>query len=293
MTDQLLGQVAALGAGMVFSITSTLFALVGRKYHSLYVMQIYLPMAAISLIVIHYIANGYLFPSDAGIRWVYLGASGILGYGFTMWFLINAYGQIGPRLTQLVASIKPIISAIFAFFIFNQSLGLQALIGMALTLIGIAWVILNKGEMGQHKNLRLGIFFATMSALAQAAGYIFSTEGLKDDFNPISAAVIRITVATCVVWPLLTLGRRNQPSSTINKRHLIYIAIGTLTGPILGALLMLTALQNASVGVASTLFNTTPIFLIPIGYVVFKERITISTILGTLVAFGGIAIFFL
>jgi drug/metabolite transporter (DMT)-like permease len=60
---------------------------------------------------------------------------------------------------------------------------------------------------------------------------------------------------------------------------------------IAGSLLLLS-FQFIPVGVSTTLSHTTSIMLIPIGYFVFKERITLRAIIGTFVTIIGIAILF-
>jgi drug/metabolite transporter (DMT)-like permease len=57
--------------------------------------------------------------------------------------------------------------------------------------------------------------------------------------------------------------------------------------------LSLIAVQNAPVGVASTLTSLTPVFLLPLGWLFFKERITQRAVVGTALAVAGTAILFL
>jgi len=73
----------------------------------------------------------------------------------------------------------------------------------------------------------------------------------------------------------------------------MFLSGGAITGPVTGVWLSLIAVQLTPVGIASTLIAMTPIFLLPISRLVFKERITIRAILGTLVAFAGTALLFL
>jgi drug/metabolite transporter (DMT)-like permease len=47
------------------------------------------------------------------------------------------------------------------------------------------------------------------------------------------------------------------------------------------------AVQDTNIGVASTLSSLMPIFLIPISYVVFGERVTRQAVIGTVIAFSG------
>ena len=71
------------------------------------------------------------------------------------------------------------------------------------------------------------------------------------------------------------------------------ILAGTMTGPILGVWLSLVAVQNAPVGIASTLMALTPIFLLPVATVFFHEQITGRAVAGTVVAFAGTTLLFL
>ena len=78
-----------------------------------------------------------------------------------------------------------------------------------------------------------------------------------------------------------------------NPRVLGWLGIAAFTGPVLGATLSLFALQHTQVGIASTLIALPPVFLLPISWVVFKEKFDWSAVLGTLIAIGGVALLFL
>ena len=72
-----------------------------------------------------------------------------------------------------------------------------------------------------------------------------------------------------------------------------YILGGAAAGPTIAVTLTLFAIQNAEVGVASTLTSLTPIILLPAGYFAFKERFGWQAIVGTLLAITGVALLFL
>ena len=69
---------------------------------------------------------------------------------------------------------------------------------------------------------------------------------------------------------------------------MLIVLLGTLVGPVLGIWLSMIALEGAKAGVAVALINTSPLILIPIAYFAYGERPTLRTILGTLVAIGGV-----
>ncbi|HRN49829.1 MAG TPA: EamA family transporter [Anaerolineales bacterium] len=80
---------------------------------------------------------------------------------------------------------------------------------------------------------------------------------------------------------------RNQP------RAFGLLLIGSLFGPVTGVWLSLVSIQNTQVGIASTLIAMVPIFLLPVGYFVFEEKVSPRGTAGTLVALAGVAILFL
>jgi drug/metabolite transporter (DMT)-like permease len=108
--------------------------------------------------------------------------------------------------------------------------------------------------------------------------------------------LIRLVVAALIVWVLALLGR--QIGTTIaalqaKPRAGLRLFGGVVAGPVIGVWLSLIAVQRTSVGIASTLTSLTPIFLIPVSYVVFNERVTRTAVFGTLLAFVGTVLLFL
>jgi drug/metabolite transporter (DMT)-like permease len=70
------------------------------------------------------------------------------------------------------------------------------------------------------------------------------------------------------------------------------VLIASIAGPVVGVWLALTSFQLAPLGIVTTLQSLAPIFLIPIGFFVFKERITRRNVLGTLIAIAGSVLLF-
>jgi drug/metabolite transporter (DMT)-like permease len=68
---------------------------------------------------------------------------------------------------------------------------------------------------------------------------------------------------------------------------------GSVVGPFLGIWLSLIAIQQARLGIASTLMALPPVMLIPIEYLVYKRPVSLRATLGTLATFAGVALIFL
>ena len=61
-------------------------------------------------------------------------------------FLFQAYIWIGPRLGLLLLSLAPVLAALLAWLFLGEVLSPLDGLGMAATLGGIAWVILEPGR---------------------------------------------------------------------------------------------------------------------------------------------------
>jgi drug/metabolite transporter (DMT)-like permease len=296
-----LGEIAALITSVCFSSTSTLFTLAGRRVGSLIVNRTRLILALLFLIPTHWIFLGYPLPLAAEpSRWFWLGLSGVVGLVLGDIFLFQAFVLIGPRLSMLMMSLAPILAALMAWLFLAERLGIGQLFGIALTLTGVAWVILerngaNREDLDQ-KDYLLGILFGLGGAAGQALGLVLAKFGLGGDFSPISANIIRMSAAAITLWGLALI--QGQALPTIQKlrrdhRAVWLIVGGAFTGPFLGVSFSLLAVQRAQIGIASTLMALPPVILLPVSYLVFKERYGWQAVAGTLVALAGVALLFL
>ncbi len=73
-------------------------------------------------------------------------------------------------------------------------------------------------------------------------------------------------------------------------RATAFTALGSIFGPVAGVWLSLVAIDRAPIGVASTLMSLTPLFLIPVSRLVFREPIMPRAVFGTLLALAGVAL---
>jgi drug/metabolite transporter (DMT)-like permease len=297
----LIGELAALGTSFFFSFTSTLFTLAGRQVGAMVVNRTRLLLAVLVLMLIHFTFLGSLLPTDASSdHWVWLGLSGIVGLVMGDAFLFQAFIWIGPRLSMLMMSLAPVIATLLAWFFLDETLGIWQIAGILITISGIVWVVMERSEAAKmhsaNPNHWRGILFGLGAATGQAGGLILAKLGLSGNFNPISGNAIRMVSAAALLWAItLVQGKAVETISTIhqNRRAASFMLIGAITGPVLGVSLSLLAVQNAEVGVASTLMALPPVFLLPISRLIFKEQFGWRAILGTIVAIIGVALLFL
>ncbi len=289
------GESAALLTALCWSLNSICFTVAGRRVGSASVNLGRLLMAWVTLLLVHLVVYGSLFPMQAGgARLGWLGVSGLIGFALGDAVLFEAFVLLGARLAMLLMTLSPIFSALLAWLFLGQNLSLPKILAMVVTLGGIGWVVWGGGEHEDHPHLWRGILLGIGGALGQSVGLVFSKFGLVGGFPPISANLIRVTAGVLAL--LLYFGLRGSLRSTLGTlrdgRATAFIGLGAVTGPVLGVVLSLIAITKASMGVAATLMSLSPVILLPVSHFVFKEKIGGHAILGTLLALAGAAALF-
>lgn len=293
-----LGEIAALATAICWTLNAMAFEAGGKRVGSLSVNYIRFFVAFPLLAITAFFTRGLAFPVDAtGSAWFYLSISGLIGFVLGDIFLFQALVEIGSRITLLIKSMGPPIAALAGFLIMGESISVTGLLGMFITMLGIALVILsrNPGEKKMKLNRPLrGIIYALLGAFGQAMGLIFSKLGMGS-YNPLAATQIRIIAAFLVFTILITLRKKwSEIRAAFNDKKAIgHIAIGAILGPFIGVTFSLVALQYAPAGIVSSLTSISPILIIPFSIGVFKEKVLPKEILGALLSILGVIILFL
>ena len=296
--DAYTGEIAALGTALCWSFGSCCFTISSRRIGHNYVNQLRLTLALILLTAAHFFIYGRLTPVNlAAHHWFWFGISGFAGFVIGDRMLFKSFVLIGPRLGMLLMSTVPIFSTITAWVFLNEALELKKIIAIAVTLCGVTWVILERRNNNKHEegHYGLGILCGIGAAFCQALGLILSKKGLGNDFPALSGNIIRVVVSVIIMWCIPFFGEKASLAikKLADKKATLALFGGSFFGPFAGVWLSLIAVKYAYVGIASTLMALPPIILIPLSYIVFKEKISWGAAIGTVVAIGGVALIFI
>jgi drug/metabolite transporter (DMT)-like permease len=299
-----IGEIAGLLTSLFFAANAVVITRAGAQVGSVVLNRTRVVFALVYLVLLNIVLFHEPLPFQAATdRWLWLGLSGIIGLAIGDAFLFRAYLSIGPRLGSLLLSLSTVFGILEAWLFFGETLRPAQVLGIALALAGIMWVILEHRPPSAMAGSALpsarpasGIFFGVLAALGQATGLVFSRQGMQGNFSPISGNAIRMLAAVIALWLVALL--QKQAGSTVEslRAHpsaLKLIALAALLGPVFGVSLSLLAVQNAPVGIASLLTSLSPIFILPFSHVFFKERLGWQPIAGTLLAMLGVIILFL
>jgi drug/metabolite transporter (DMT)-like permease len=319
-----LGELAALATAICWTMTALSFESAGRRVGSLAVNIIRLALALVFLTAFGAIARGHALPVDAGGRaWLWLGVSGLIGFCLGDLCLFRAFVLIGARLAMLFMSLVPPMVALISLVALGEKLSGHDLLGMALTVGGVTWVVgerrrRNPGPAGAATAIpagtattapagagspglpggpqagAAGVLLGLGAAAGQAVGLVLSKYAMGS-YHPFAATQIRVIagVAGFAVlfslfgwWPRVWAALRHRPA-------MARITLGAVFGPFLGVSFSLLAVQKTQAGVASAIMSIVPVLIIGPSILLFKERVSPRAVAGAAVAVAGVAVLFL
>ena len=292
-----LGEISALITAFFWSGTSMAFTEASIRIGSIQLNVSRMFLASFLLFLTVLIAQINYELSFFQIQ--FLVYSGIAGLVLGDTFLFKAFQLIGARLGMLMMALVPAISTILAFFFLDEFITALGILGMAVTISGIALVILErKNDTGSKMSIsKIGIFYGFLGALGQASGLILAKFAFDEGhINGFLAAFIRLSSAVLILGTLAVLsGRFKNPVGVYrkDKKALISTVIGTLLGPYFGITFSLIAIANTKVGIASTLMALVPVIMLPLVRFYYKEKLSWRAIGGAFFAVIGVAILFL
>jgi drug/metabolite transporter (DMT)-like permease len=239
-------------------------------------------------------------PGYKHYQWLVL--SGIVGFTLGDFFGFSSFVRLGPRLASIYTTLGPGFALLFGFLFLGEKISFVGFIGVGITLGGVLWLTKSRSE---NQNLKshgftadgLGIFFGIASAFCQGLGLTLSKLGLLENtpahqVGEIHANWIRLLGAfssaflfSVVTGNLITHAR---PVFTNKSGGVIFMLLGTIFGPVLGVSLSLVAISTINVAVAQTIFALLPVFVLPLNYFIYKEKITLISILACIVSISGV-----
>jgi drug/metabolite transporter (DMT)-like permease len=293
------GEFAALGTAVCWAAGSNFFAAAGQRLGSVVLNRLRITVAAVFLCTALLVLRGSPWPVWAAPWQVgVLALSGIVGFVFGDSWYFRSLVIIGPGRASLVTSMWPVFTALLAWPLLGERPGPLVLLGMALTLGGIGWVIWERQQkVADHVegSMLVGVMAGVLGAVGQAGGYVLSKMALRPGLDALSATVIRIVAAAAGVWLLAAFQRdvRRSLGALRDRRGSAFMVGGAFFGPFMGVTLSLTALKFIEAGVAASITAIYPVLTLLLSARFHGERLTLRTLAGSLVAGVGVVVLFL
>jgi drug/metabolite transporter (DMT)-like permease len=279
-------------------VSALAFQGAGRRVGSLPVNLIRLVMAVFLLGAFTWATRGMALPMDASPHtWAWLSLSGLVGFTVGDLCLFRAFVLVGARISMLIMTLVPLFTTIFGFLVMGEVLTVQQWAGMALTIAGVSSVVSERRRDANGRMERLpagGVLLALAGAFGQALGLVLAKYGMGP-YNAFAATQIRVLAGIVGFAVVFTLtGRWPRVRTALEDgRAMTATGLGAFFGPFIGVSLSLVAVQYTEAGVAATLMALTPVLIIPVSVVFYRERVAWPAAVGAAVAVCGSALLFL
>ncbi len=311
-----LGELISLLVAFMWTFTALFIEYASKKLGHLPVNFLRLVLAFLFTGLLLTVFTGHFLPQAADAKtWFWMSVSGLVGFVFGDICLFYSYVVIGSRFGQLFMTLAPPAAAIAGYFILDEKIGWMGVLGMTVTLAGIAISILsrqksNNGNPG-HYRLKLplkGVLLGIGAGLGQGLGlvlsklgmeyYSLSAEGSSQEvlqMIPFAASQIRMVIASISLVLILMLSQQLKNVKPVfhNKKAAWSIVLATFFGPFLGVAGSLMAVQYTASGIASTIMATTPILILFPAVFIQKQKVRTAEVLGAIISVLGVALFFI
>jgi len=300
------GEVAALCAAFLWAVSSVIYARLGQRIPPLALNLLKGAIAIILLILTLLLRGEFLqvmpLGSIAPVPLCLLLLSGVLGIGLGDTAFFVALNCLGPRRALLMETLAPPITAILSLIFLQESLSFSAWCGILLIIVGVAWVITEQVTNLSKRPVHLlrGIGFGILAAIALATGGVLSRAALANtSISPLWAALLRLSAAVLMLLAWVWLRSKQEARKQSYSHIKIFqplpvigaIFFAAFAGTYLGIWLQQTALKFTAAGIALTLTNTSPLFMLLFA-IWMGEQVSLRSMLGVLIAIGGIAVLF-
>ena len=325
-----IGETIALGVAVSWTATALFAEVASKRMGSLPLNTLRMTMSLLLLAVTLWLLLGVPYPRFAdGDTWLWLALSGVVGYVIGDYCLMQGYIYIGSRFGQLFMTLSAPTAALTGFLLLGEKMSWLAILGMAVTLSGIAMSILSKPDSNkisifnfQFSISKKGVFFAAVAGICQGFGLVLSKMGLEKYGHalsmagvdpsvapdgailpvpmmfsvPFAATMIRASIGLVGFFVLLLVFNRDwqqKLSHAAHDRKAMWCLLGaTVFGPFVGVSASLLATQYTATGIAQTLFALTPVLIIAPAAWLFHQKVTAREVIGAVISVMGVCLFF-
>lgn len=207
----------------------------------------------------------------------------------------------GPRLTELLLCLKAPIVAFLAYVWMGEVLGPGDLLGGAFVIAGLL-IAIQFGSEDRHRHEGLGrqlipvLMLGGMAAGFQGLGFVALKPALENGAEPVAIAAIRLSGAAVLVvlmgaLPTSVGSRQNQQSHRGVSPYLLFRTIVPgVIGYVIASSLLLYAFANMEAAIATILGSLSPLFVLPILWLVEGKKPNSQSVLGAALAVTGGAV---
>jgi drug/metabolite transporter (DMT)-like permease len=323
----MIGELIAIFAVLTFVVSNVLFRKTEDEASPIFINFFRTAIGTFTFLIFAFFLNIlykiFLLPFEL---WIILFVSFLFGqvFGDTAYF--NAQKDMGTTLALGVSMTFPLFTFILSMIFLNKKFDISLLFSLISISIGVIIIGKSKANMNitkdpsfkpfKHANqnklkikLHLRSFrtliFGLIASLSWAIGLIIIEYAtlqidvllsLQEGLSSILGNVIRFPFAAAILT--IMVGHENYSMKKKTERSLfkksaatwVYLIIAALIGTSLGAYVYTEAARVAGSTVMSLIASASPLFSLPLTYIINKEKITKIGFIGVILTIIGVII---
>jgi drug/metabolite transporter (DMT)-like permease len=266
-------------------IAAVLWGMIGLFINKLYqygfeplqVVSIRAICSAFMLVLYLLITNkGLLRIKLADVK--YFIGTGIISFAFFNWCLFVAIKTTSLSVATILMYTAPAFVTIFSIILFKEKLNSKKLISLALTFLGCV-LVTGFFQSSANRVSTIGILAGLGAGLGYALYSIFGKYALEK-YDPMTIPAYTFVFAAIGLIPLTDF---KEIITTLSNTTALYYAIALgLFSTVLPFIFYTKGLAKLESSKASLIATLEPVVASIIGFIVFKENITFSKVLGIL-----------
>jgi drug/metabolite transporter (DMT)-like permease len=240
-----------------------------------------------------------------GLGWFFF--SGVIGFGLGDYGLFQALPRLGPRLSSLMINcLSAPIGAVIEWLWLDTRLSLAQVMCGLVVLAGVGLSLApERREPLERRAWLVGLFFGLIAGFGQGYGAVLTRKAYAlaaaagESVDGGTAAYQRILgglafVALPYGWWLLRRRLREErapvlpPTASERRRVCGWVLANALAGPSVGVGFYQLALKTTPSGVVLPITALAPLVVIPLAYLFDGDRPGGRSIVGGIVAVGGV-----
>lgn len=292
------GELIALLAAFLWAISSIIYSRVGI-FIPPFELNLIKGLLALLFVGVALLAGQVALAVVPLLGMLALGLSGAVGVGLGDTAYFQSMQDIGPGRAALLKVFSPPLAALIALIFLGERLPASIWGGILLTILGVALVLSDRAPQAMLGSGRLGrgVFYGLLAALCEAIGVVLARGVLtQTGIHPLWSTAFRLVGAILVllIWVAAWRPRLLAWRKLDNAPRLAGLTTaGIFMGTFLGIVLQQTALSLAAAGIVITLTTTSPLFIMILVSLIWKQPVRARALFGVLIALLGIAWLFL
>ncbi len=212
--------------------------------------------------------------------WMFIG-TGVLSLTFFSLCYFKTILECGVSVAVILLYTSPIFILLFSLFLFNEKLNLKKIIALVLTFLGC---ILISGLSGESKVTMKGFLIGLGSGLGYGLYSIFSRYALKK-YSSLTVTFYTFVFSGISLIPVINFSKVFE----IMNFEILFFMLGiSIFCTVLPYIFYTFGLSGLETGAAAIFVTIEPLVATLIGFILYKEELTVTKICGIVFIFAAV-----